>query len=97
MTETSTTMANGVQRLSDNPWHNMKGLRGKMRVQGTILPKRLLRPYFYTYPERIDDKQYLAGSITRSGGRDLGTQYITITRSGDTIHNYYCRGEYRSG
>lgn len=62
MTETGT--ANGAQRLSDNPWHNMKGMRGRMRIQGTILPKRLLRLYFYTYPERIDDKQYVAGSIS---------------------------------
>jgi len=100
MTETSTAMANGVQRLSDNPWHHMKGMRGKMRIQGTILPKRLLRPYFYTYPHRIDDKQYLAGSI--SSLKDslyfiygflylvaLGNAVIwALTRFEDTIHFY---------
>jgi hypothetical protein len=59
-----TIFADMERAPSENPWHRMKGMRGKMRVQGTILPKRLLRPYFYTYPHRIDDKQYLAGSIS---------------------------------
>jgi hypothetical protein len=100
MTETGTVTVNSAQRLSENPWHNMKGMRGRMRIQGTILPKRLLRPYFYTYPERIDDKQYLAGSI--SSLKDslhyiygfiyliaIGNTVIwALTRFEDTIHAY---------
>jgi hypothetical protein len=63
MTE-ETTMADGEQIPSDNPWHHMKGMRGKMRIPGTILPKRLLRPYFYEHPYRINDKQYVTASIS---------------------------------
>jgi hypothetical protein len=39
-------------------------MRGKMRIPGTILPKRWLRPYFYDHPYRIDDKQYVIASIS---------------------------------
>lgn len=42
----------------------MKGIRQQLKVPGTILPKRLLRPYFLESPYRIDDKQYVITSLS---------------------------------
>jgi hypothetical protein len=65
MTETITSLANGAQRLSNNPWHHMKGIQRHLRIEGKILPKnRLLRPFYHEYPKRLDDKQYVIPSIS---------------------------------
>jgi hypothetical protein len=58
------SIANGKQTQSNNPWHHMKGIRQHLKVPGTILPKRLLRPYYLEYPHRIDDKQYVITSLS---------------------------------
>ncbi|MEJ2267392.1 MAG: hypothetical protein P8X95_28530 [Anaerolineales bacterium] len=58
------TAGNEVQTQSYNPWHHMKGIQKSVRIPGTILPKRWLRPYFYDHPYRIDDKQYVIASIS---------------------------------
>jgi len=58
------TIVNGEDPTSVNPWHNMKGIQKSVRIPGKILPKRLLRPYFYDHPYRIDDKQYVIASIS---------------------------------
>ncbi|MEJ2464037.1 MAG: hypothetical protein P8098_20800 [Candidatus Thiodiazotropha sp.] len=58
------SIANEKQVQSDNPWHHMKGIRQHLKVPGTILPKRLLRPYYLEYPHRIDDKQYVITSLS---------------------------------
>jgi hypothetical protein len=63
MTE-ETTMPGGDRITSDNPWHHMKGIQKSVRIPGKILPKRLLRPYFYEHPYRINDKQYVIASIS---------------------------------
>jgi hypothetical protein len=59
-----TTTGNEVQAQSCNPWHHMKGVQKHLRIPGTILPKRWLRPYFYEHPYRINDKQYVVASIS---------------------------------
>jgi hypothetical protein len=63
MTNGATT-GDEVQNRSYNPFHHMKGVQKHLRIPGTILPKRWLRPYFYDHPYRIDDKQYVIASIS---------------------------------
>lgn len=63
MTDVATN-SNGPPTHAGNPWHNMKGIQKSVRILGTILPERWLRPYFYDHPYRIDDKQYVIASIS---------------------------------
>jgi len=64
MVEQAASTGEIEEGLSNNPWHNMKGFRKHLRISGTILPKRWLRPYLYDYPTKIDDKQYVIESLS---------------------------------
>jgi hypothetical protein len=69
MTEMITSLENGTQLLSNNPWHHMKGIQRHLRIEGKILPKhRLLRPFYHEYPKRLDDKQYVVPSLSSLKG-----------------------------
>jgi hypothetical protein len=64
MSETNAAVPNSTQSQSNNPWHHMKGVLGRMEIPGTILPRRWLRPYYFAAPHRIDDKQYVIESLS---------------------------------
>lgn len=68
MTETKPPVANSTQHPSDNPWHHTKGVLKRMKIPGTVLPRRWLRPYFFEAPHRIDDKQYVIESLSSLKG-----------------------------
>lgn len=63
-----------------NPWTaNLKGWQKHAEIPGDPLPKRLLRPYWFEPPVRMDDKQYVYLNITdrKSGlGMVYGFAYI---------------------
>jgi hypothetical protein len=66
-----------------NPWTtNLKGWQKHAEIPGKPLPKRLLRPYWFEPPVRLDDKQYSYLNITdrKSGlGMVYGFAYIIAT------------------
>jgi hypothetical protein len=63
-----------------NPWTaNLKGWQKHAEIPGKPLPKRLLRPYWFEPPVRLDDKQYVNLNITdrKSGlGMIYGFAYL---------------------
>lgn len=99
MTEQAATTS-GAQTASYKPWHTKKGIDRHLKVRGKILPKHLLRPYFYTHPHRIDDKQYVVENIeSLKDGLHfvygflyliaLGTAFLGWTAQGDFPQLYY--------
>jgi hypothetical protein len=95
MTETITSLANGTQRLSNNPWHHMKGIQRHLRIEGKILPKhRLLRPFYHEYPKRLDDKQYVVPSLSSlKGGLHFFYGSLNLLAGGSAFLGWGAQGD----
>jgi len=63
MTKKATSL-NESKVLTENPLHNMSGLRKHIGVPGKLLPKHLLRPFSYQLGTSIDDKEYTVVSYS---------------------------------
>jgi hypothetical protein len=61
MTEKTTTNTDSANMtVEHNPWtENLTGWQKHIKINGDLLPKRILRPYWLLPPVRIDDKQYV--------------------------------------
>jgi hypothetical protein len=63
-----------------NPWTaNLKGWQKHAKIPGNLLPKKLLRPYWFLPPIRLDDKQYMypdGGDLKSALGMVYGFAYL---------------------